>query len=63
MKRFIGLLLAAAGSFVALWGGYHCLVGDASTHVALTDDISLSAMTAGLIGVAVFTVGPLWNRE
>ncbi len=63
MKRFIGLMMASAGAFAALWGGYHCLVGDASTHLELTNDVSVSAMTSGLIGIAVFTVGFIWTRD
>jgi hypothetical protein len=63
MKRFIGLLMAAAGAVAALWGGYHVVLGESSTHIAVTSDFSLSAMAAGLIGVAVFTVGLVWCRD
>jgi hypothetical protein len=63
MKRFIGLLLAITGAVAALWGGYHVIMGQSETHVALTHDFSLSAMATGLIGVAVFTVGLVWCRD
>ena len=63
MKRFIGLLLASAGAVAALWGGYHVVLGQSDTHIALTYDFSLSAMAVGLIGVAVFTVGLVWCRD
>ena len=63
MKRFFGLLLAGAGAVAALWGGYHVVMGESSTHVAITSDFSLSAMAAWLIGGAVFTVGLVWCRD
>jgi hypothetical protein len=63
MKRFIGLVMAIAGAVAALWGGYHVVMGESSTHIALTNDFSVSAMAAGLAGVAVFTVGLVWCRD
>jgi hypothetical protein len=63
MQRFIGLVLALAGAVAALWGGYHVMVGESSTQIAVTHDFSLSAMAVGLIGVAVFTVGLVWCRD
>ena len=63
MKRFLGLVMAMTGAAAALWGGYHVLLGESTTHVTITSDFSLSAMAAGLIGVAVFTVGLVWCRD
>jgi hypothetical protein len=63
MKRFIGMLMCFAGGAGALWGGYHTLMGQTRTMLTITDDFSLSAMTVGLIGVAVFTVGIVWARD
>jgi hypothetical protein len=63
MKRFIGLFLALGGGAATLWGGYHTMVGQSSTRIALTHDFSLSAMMVGLIGLAVFTVGLVWVRD
>jgi hypothetical protein len=63
MKRFLGLVLALLGGGVALWGGYHCLTGDSDLTVAITPDLAVTAMTASLIGIAVFTVGLIWARD
>jgi hypothetical protein len=63
MKRFIGLLLTGVGGVAALWGGYQVMSGQTSTHVAITNDFALSALSVGLIGVAVFTVGLVWMRD
>jgi hypothetical protein len=63
MKRFIGMLLCFAGGAGALWGGYHVLLGENATRLTITDDFAVSAMTMGLVGVAVFVVGITWARE
>jgi hypothetical protein len=63
MKRFTGLLLAGVGGIGAIWGGYYALTGQTNTYVTITDDLSISALTTGLIGVAVFTIGLLWTRD
>lgn len=63
MKRFTGLLLTVAGAGAALWGGFQVLLGESSAQIELTDDVSVSAMVAGLIGVLVFTVGLVWMRD
>ncbi|MCS7022286.1 MAG: hypothetical protein NZU63_10715 [Gemmataceae bacterium] len=63
MKRFIGLLLTVAGLGGALWGGVHVLTGGATTRLSLTSDFSLPAMTIGLIGLTLLTVGFIWLRE
>ena len=62
MKRFIGLLLTAFGGVASLWGGYHILTGQ-SAHLNLTEDFSVTAMTGGLAGVAIFTLGLIWVRD
>jgi hypothetical protein len=63
MKRFIGLLLALAGGAAALWGGYHTLVGEVKTRLTITPDFAPTAMTVGLVGLAVATVGVVWTRD
>jgi hypothetical protein len=63
MKRFIGMFLAIGGGAAVLWGGYHTIIGESSTRIAITHDFGLSAMMVGLIGLAVFTVGLVWLRD
>jgi hypothetical protein len=63
MKRFLGLLLAAAGAGLALWGGYHIMNGKTSTRIAVTDDLAVSALAVGLAGVAVLVIGLVWARD
>ncbi len=63
MKRFTGLFLLAVGSTGTLWGGYYILTGSSSARLSLTDDLSVTALTGGLVGVAAFTVGLLWVRD
>ena len=63
MKRLIGLTLAVAGGIVFLWAGIHALTGNTATKIAITPDFSVTAITAGLVGTAVFTVGLLWVRD
>lgn len=63
MKRFVGLLMTLVGSVAALWGGYYIIIGKSSMRLWLTDTQSVTALTGGLIGVALFTVGLLWVRD
>jgi len=63
MKRFLGLIMALAGAGAALWGGYHVIMGQSATHIEITNNFSVSALAAGLAGVAVFTVGLVWCRD
>lgn len=63
MKRFIGLLLAAAGGAAALWGGFHVLTGESKAQIAVTDDFAITTLMGGLIGVLVFTLGLIWVRD
>lgn len=63
MRRFAGLLLTVTGLGGTVWGGVHLLTTGATTRLYLTDQFSLPAMTVGLIGVALLTVGFVWMRE
>jgi hypothetical protein len=63
MKRLTGLLFVVAGTVASAWGGYHVFIGESSAHVPLIDDYSVSALTAGLAGVAVFTIGLIWMQD
>lgn len=63
MQRFIGLLLTLVGAVTVLAAGYHVLIGQSDARLYVTDDFSLTAMTGGLIGVTVFTVGLIWMRD
>ncbi len=63
MQRFIGLVLTLAGGAATLWGGFHCLTGNATRTVAITDSLSVSALVVALAGAAVLTVGLIWVRE
>ncbi len=63
MKRFVGLLLALAGGAVMLWGVVGVLTGSSDTRAALTDELSVTALMAALVGVTGFTVGLIWVRD
>jgi hypothetical protein len=63
MKRFIGLFLLLLGVGLILWGGYHCLIGQSTSAIQVTNDFKLSAMTGGLAGLAIFTTGFIWMRD
>lgn len=63
MRRFIGLFLTIFGGGLTLWAGIYVLTGQSGAMLTLTPDYSLTAMTGGLIGVAVFTTGLIWMRE
>jgi hypothetical protein len=63
MKRFIGLLMTMVGAVACLWSGYYVLIGESTHRLLVYNDFALTAMTAGLIGAAVFTVGLLWQRD
>lgn len=63
MKRLIGWGLAVAGGSVAVWGAACVATGDSQARLAVTSDMSFSAMTAGLAGLAVLTIGLIWVRD
>ena len=63
MKRFIGWLLTISGGGITLWGGVSLLTGNSQTRVQLTHDLSVTALTGGLVGVALLTVGLIWVRD
>ncbi len=63
MKRLIGMFLAVAGGATAIWGVSSVLTGSASARVWLTDDLSVTALMVGLVGVTAFTAGLIWVRD
>ena len=60
MKRFVGWLLAGAGLVGTGWGGFLMLSGSSAAKMA---PLPVDAMTGGLIGVALLTIGLVWVRE
>jgi len=63
MQRFLGLVLTIAGALAVLWAAYYVLTGESSTQLHITDNFSVSALTGGLSGLAVFTLGLIWIRD
>lgn len=63
MKRFIGLLLSIAGGGATLLGGILVLTGRSEKRFPITDDFAPTALVIGLAGIAVLTVGLMWNRD
>lgn len=63
MKRMAGLLLTTVGMAALVWGVAAILTGSMSARVTITDDVSVSALTGGLLGAATFTLGLLWIRD
>jgi hypothetical protein len=59
----IGWGLAVAGGVAAGWGGVCIFAGDSQAKMNLTRDLSIDAMTAGLAGLAVLTIGLIWVRD
>jgi hypothetical protein len=63
MKRFLGGVLALAGGVAVIWAGVHMLSGSSDTRITFTDTISVNAMTGGLIGLVLLTLGLVWARD
>ena len=63
MKRMAGLLFVFAGGAALVWGVVSGLTGSLSEKVALTNELSVTALTGGLAGAALFTVGLVWSRD
>ncbi len=63
MKRFIGLFLTLLGGAAMIWGAISVLTGSSATRITLINDLSVNALTGGLVGVATFTVGLIWMRD
>ena len=63
MQRLFGVLMAILGGIMILWAAYYIMTGQSSYRIRLTDDFSVSALTGGLAGAAVFTVGLIWLRD
>jgi hypothetical protein len=58
-----GWILTIAGGVGVVWGAVCVLTGASETRVTLSNDVSLSALTVGLISLAVGTIGLLWVRD
>lgn len=63
MKQFSGILLAVTGATATLWSGYHLVAGESGIRIAVVRGFSVSALTIGLFGVVLLTLGLLWLRE
>jgi hypothetical protein len=63
MQRFLGLFLTIGGALAVLWSAYYVMTGQSSTMISITDNFAVSALTGGLAGLAVFTVGLIWIRD
>lgn len=63
MKRFFGWGLVLAGGAVGGWGIISVLRGSSAARLDVTSELSVSALTAGLAGVAVLTIGLIWARD
>ncbi|MBY0458853.1 MAG: hypothetical protein K2V38_16060 [Gemmataceae bacterium] len=63
MKRFFGGILALAGGAATVWALVHIMSGKSDARIGLTNDLSVSAMMAGLVGVLVLTLGLVWSRD
>jgi hypothetical protein len=63
VKRLIGYGLSIVGGIATLWGGVALLTGSSQMQVAITPEFSPSALTVGLVGAAVLTVGLIWVRD
>ena len=63
MKRLVGLFLMLAGGAATLYGAYHVIKGASGAIIELPGDLSVTALTGGLIGVSAFTVGLIWMRD
>ena len=63
MKRFVGWLLVLAGGGAAGWGCLSVLTGASRARIELGPDLSVDALTGGLAGIAVLTIGLIWVRD
>jgi hypothetical protein len=64
MKRFIGWGLVVLGGAATIWGGFSVMTGESErARIAVTHDFSINALTCGLIGLAVLTLGLVWVRD
>lgn len=63
MKRFVGWLLVLAGGGVAGWGCLSVLTGSSRARLEFGSEFSVDALTGGLAGVAVLTIGLIWARD
>jgi hypothetical protein len=55
--------LAGVGTVGAAWGAVSVLTGSSSARLAITPELSVSALATGLAGLAVLTIGLIWVRD
>ena len=63
MQRMFGLAITIAGAALALWGAFYVMTGQSGTRLELYEGYSISAISGGLAGVALITVGLIWVRD
>jgi hypothetical protein len=63
VKRLIGWVFAISGGLAAAWGAMCMMTGSMQDRLDLTPELSLNAMTTGLAGLAVLTIGLVWVRD
>jgi multisubunit Na+/H+ antiporter MnhB subunit len=63
MQRMLGVSLAIAGGVAVLWAAYYVMTGQSDYSVRITDNFSVTALTGGLAGLAVLTLGLIWVRD
>jgi hypothetical protein len=63
VKRFIGWGLTLAGGAAAVWGGTCVITGYSTSRLHVSPELSVSALTVGLAGLAVLTLGLIWVRD
>ena len=63
MKRFTGWILAVTGGVAAAWGAVSVMTGASQARLNLASNLSVDAMTTGLAGLAVLTIGLVWIRD
>jgi hypothetical protein len=63
MQRFFGLFFTIVGALICLWAAYYIMTGQSSYTLRLTDNFAVSALTGGLAGAAIFTIGLIWMRD
>jgi hypothetical protein len=63
MKRFFGWVVALAGGVAVIWGAVHLLSGSSEARVTLGNGVSINALTGGLVGLVLLTLGLVWTRD
>ena len=51
------------GAVAAGWGAVNVMTGSSRATVSFGPGLSINAMTGGLIGLALLTIGLIWVRD